>query len=229
MIAALPARGDVMLIDADLPRQHLRRLPAERRDDHPLPAQRSGRPGQAARGVSARAAANAKLVVVEGIYSMLGDRAPLADIAADQAQHGAYLLVDEAHSLGVLGDHGRGAGRGTGVEADVDFVIGTFSKSLGAIGGSAPATTPSSISCAIANRPYVFTASPSPSIIASTRAASRLAAVAPGAARPPVGECPNRSTATWRRWGSYLGPEPSPIIAVRLADRDKAFAAWVAC
>ncbi len=75
------------------------------------------------------------LIIVEGIYSMLGDCAPLAEIAALKKKYGAWLLVDEAHSLGVMGDHGRGMAEASGVEDDVDFIVGTFSKSLGAIGG----------------------------------------------------------------------------------------------
>src|SRR3546814_7294429 len=66
---------------------------------------------------------------------MLGDVAPLREIAAIKREMGAYLMVDEAHSMGVLGEHGRGLAEATGVEADVDFIVGTFSKSLGSVGG----------------------------------------------------------------------------------------------
>ena len=76
-----------------------------------------------------------KLVVLEGIYSMLGDRAPLADFIEVKKKHGFQLLVDEAHSFGVLGPHGRGLADEAGLEKEVDFVVGTFSKSVGAIGG----------------------------------------------------------------------------------------------
>ena len=75
------------------------------------------------------------LIIVEGIYSMMGDQAPLAEIAEVKRKYGGMLLVDEAHSLGMLGDHGRGVAEAAGVEDDVDFIVGTFSKSLGAIGG----------------------------------------------------------------------------------------------
>ena len=78
---------------------------------------------------------NNTLIVVEGIYSMLGDRAPLSEIAALAKQYGAYLMVDEAHSMGVLGETGRGLIEEAGVEDAVDFVVGTFSKSLGSVGG----------------------------------------------------------------------------------------------
>ena len=75
------------------------------------------------------------LIIVEGIYSMLGDVAPLAEIAELKRKHGVYLMVDEAHSLGVMGDNGRGAAEEAGIEDDTDFIVGTFSKSLGSIGG----------------------------------------------------------------------------------------------
>ena len=71
------------------------------------------------------------LIVVEGLYSMLGDRAPLVDIGAVKRDYGAYLLIDEAHSLGVLGEPGRGLAEEVSGEDLVDFVVGTFSKSLG--------------------------------------------------------------------------------------------------
>ena len=76
-----------------------------------------------------------KLVIVEGMYSMLGDTAPLPEFVEVKKRHGAWLLVDEAHSFGCFGAHGRGLAEQQGVEEDVDFVVGTFSKSLGAIGG----------------------------------------------------------------------------------------------
>src|SRR5699024_6459919 len=70
------------------------------------------------------------LIVVEGIYSMLGDRAPLADIVAVKDEMGGYLMVDEAHSLGVLGERGCGLAEDLGVLDAIDFVVGTFSMSM---------------------------------------------------------------------------------------------------
>ena len=72
-----------------------------------------------------------RLIVVEGVYSMLGDTARLTEIAAVKRELGAHLLVDEAHSMGVLGEHGRGLVELAGAEADVDFIVGTMSKSPG--------------------------------------------------------------------------------------------------
>ncbi|MCH7854268.1 MAG: aminotransferase class I/II-fold pyridoxal phosphate-dependent enzyme, partial [Proteobacteria bacterium] len=114
------------------------------------------------------------LIIVEGIYSMLGDVAPLVDIAALKREYGAYLLVDEAHSMGVMGDKGRGAAEAAGIEADADFLVGTFSKSLGSIGGYCVSNHAELELIRFATRAYIFTASASPSVIASTRTTLRL-------------------------------------------------------
>jgi 7-keto-8-aminopelargonate synthetase-like enzyme len=84
--------------------------------------------------------ANTKLVAVEGIYSMDGDTAPLDEILKVVRKHDALLLVDEAHSTGVLGAGGRGAAAHFGVEGQIDLHVGTLSKALGACGGLWPAS-----------------------------------------------------------------------------------------
>ena len=99
-----------------------------------------------------------RLIVVEGIYSMLGDTSPLKEIAAVKRETGAYLLVDEAHSLGVLGASGRGLAEAAGVEADVDFIVGTFSKSLGSVGGFCVSNIDDFNILRVVCRPYMFTA-----------------------------------------------------------------------
>jgi 8-amino-7-oxononanoate synthase len=168
------------------------------------------------------------LIVVEGIYSMLGDRAPLADIAAVKRRYpGAFLVVDEAHSLGVLGAHGRGMAEEAGVEAEVDFVIGTFSKSLGAIGGYCASDHPELDLIRYANRAYVFTASSSPAIIASTRAALRILGRHPEL-RERLWENARRLYARLQTLGYRMSPEPSPIIAVRFERREQAYGLWMA-
>src|SRR3546814_11543976 len=97
---------------------------------------------------------------------MLGDAAPLREIAEVTREYGAYLLVDEAHSMGVLGAHGRGLAEEANVEKDVDFIIGTFSKSLGSVGGFCVSTHDEFDILRIACRPYMFTASLPPAVIA---------------------------------------------------------------
>jgi 8-amino-7-oxononanoate synthase len=165
------------------------------------------------------------LIVVEGIYSMLGDRAPLADIAALKEKYGGFLLVDEAHSLGVLGEQGRGLAEEAGVEDSVDFIVGTFSKSLGAIGGFCTSNHPELELVRFASRPFMFTASSSPSVIASTRAALQIIKTRPELRRR-LWENAHQLYQQLLVSGFQLGPEPSPVVAVRVASIDQAIALW---
>ena len=165
------------------------------------------------------------LVVAEGLYSMMGDRAPLSDIVAVKRQYGAYLMVDEAHSLGVLGKTGRGLAEEAGVEDDVDFVVGTFSKSLGAIGGFCVSNHPELDLVRYASRPYIFTASSSPSVIASTRAALRILQTR-SSLRQRLWENANLLYSTLQNLDFAVGPEASPIVAIQLEDKTEAFALW---
>ena len=110
------------------------------------------------------------LVVLEGVYSMLGDVAPLAEMVAIAKQHGAMVLVDEAHSMGFIGEHGRGVAEAAGVIDEVDFIIGTFSKSVGTVGGFCVSNHPKFDILRLVCRPYVFTASLPPSVVATAAA-----------------------------------------------------------
>lgn len=165
------------------------------------------------------------LIVVEGIYSMMGDRAPLADIAALKRRYGAYLLIDEAHSLGVLGKTGRGLAEEAGVEDSVDFIVGTFSKSLGSTGGFCTSNHPEFDLVRYASRAYIFTASSSPSIIASTRKALKILRSQPELKH----RLWNHADLLYQRLkdlGLSLGPTPSPIIAICCKDPWKTAEIW---
>ncbi|VAW73129.1 Serine palmitoyltransferase [hydrothermal vent metagenome] len=165
------------------------------------------------------------LIIVEGIYSMMGDQAPLADIAEVKRKYGGLLLVDEAHSLGMLGDHGRGVAEAAGVEDDVDFVVGTFSKSLGAIGGYCVSNHDHLNAIRFAIRSYIFTASPSPSVIASTRAALRLMQERPYL-RDRLWANAHRLYDGLKALGLQVSPEVSPVVAVTIKDRNQAIDWW---
>ena len=165
------------------------------------------------------------LIIVEGIYSMLGGQAPLAEIAQVKREYGGLLLVDEAHSLGMLGAHGRGVAEAAGVEDDVDFIVGTFSKSLGAIGGYCVSNHAELEAIRFAIRSYIFTASPSPSIIASTRVALRLMQERPEL-RSRLWENAQRLYDGLSRLGFTVSPEVSPVVAVTIKDRHQAIAWW---
>ena len=166
------------------------------------------------------------LVVVEGIYSMLGDRAPLREIVDVKNRYGASLLVDEAHSLGVLGENGRGLAEEADVEGGVDFITGTFSKSLGSIGGFCVSRWSELEHMRYAMRPYIFTASSSPSLIASTRNALQVLRRGTGL-RTSLWANATRLYQGLSGMGFQLGPEISPVIAVKLpVSAEEASALW---
>ena len=223
VLSALVGRGDHLMLDAD---SHASIYDGSRlggaevirfrhnspEDLHKRLRRLDGAPGH-------------RLIVVEGIYSMLGDTAPLKEIAAVKRETGAYLLVDEAHSLGVLGATGRGLAEKAGVEADVDFIVGTFSKSLGSVGGFCVSDDPDFDIMRIVCRPYMFTASLPPGVVAST-----LAALAKVRAEPELRANLMRNA---RRlydglvaMGFQTGPEANPIVAVAMPDQDVAVTFW---
>jgi 8-amino-7-oxononanoate synthase len=167
------------------------------------------------------------LILVEGVYSMLGDRAPLAEIVEVKRKYGAILIVDEAHSLGMLGATGRGLAEELGVEDEVDFIVGTFSKSLGAIGGFCVSRRPELELIRFAIRSYVFTASPSPSSIATTRQALAILANRP-ILRGRLWDNAKRLYQGFSAQGFRLGPEVSPVVAVMMDNEAQALAFWQA-
>ncbi|MGB5209230.1 MAG: aminotransferase class I/II-fold pyridoxal phosphate-dependent enzyme [Gammaproteobacteria bacterium] len=169
--------------------------------------------------------ASRTLIVVEGLYSVLGDRAPLREIVALKREYGAHLLVDEAHSLGIYGAHGRGVCEELGVMDDVDFIVGTFSKSLGATGGFCASKHEVLSLFRYASRPYIFTASGNPSVIATTRAALRQLQARPEL-RQKLRENARHLYQGLEEMGLTLGADVSPVIAVRFEQSEDAARTW---
>lgn len=223
VISGLAGNGDAIVIDADshasiydgcrLSGAEVVRFRHNNPDDLGKRLERLG--PQAAR----------TLVIIEGIYSMLGDRARIKEIIEVKKHFGALLLVDEAHSLGVLGEQGRGLVEEAGVLNETDFIVGTFSKSLASTGGYCVSNHPQLEFVRYASRPYIFTASPSPAVIASTREAlKRLQAGGDLRARLwRHAECLYQRL---RGAGYELGPEPCPVIAALFDTREQALALW---
>lgn len=170
-----------------------------------------------------------KLVVLEGVYSMLGDIAPLAEMVKVAKSHGAMVLVDEAHSMGFIGEHGRGVAEAQGVMDDVDFVIGTFSKSVGTVGGFCVSNHPKFEIMRLVCRPYVFTASLPPSVVAT--AATSIRKLMQGSnKRAHLWENSKTLHGGLKALGFELGTdEPqSAIIAVIMPDLERGAAMWEA-
>ncbi len=114
------------------------------------------------------------LVVVDGVFSMEGDVAPLPEIADLCERHGARLMVDEAHALGVLGARGAGTAELFGVEDRVDLRMATFSKSLASCGGVIAGSADVIEFLRINSRSFIFTASAVPAAVGATLAAVRI-------------------------------------------------------
>jgi 8-amino-7-oxononanoate synthase len=111
------------------------------------------------------------LVVVDGVFSMEGDLAPIPDIAALCREHGARLMIDEAHGVGVLGARGAGASEAFGAEEEVDLRMGTFSKSLASCGGFLAGPADVIDFLRVQSRSFMFTASAVPAAVGAARGA----------------------------------------------------------
>ena len=170
-----------------------------------------------------------KLVVLEGVYSMLGDVAPLKEMIRVSKEAGAMVLVDEAHSMGFIGPNGRGVAEDMGVIDDVDFIIGTFSKSVGTVGGFCVSNHPKFEILRLVCRPYVFTASLPPSVVA-TAATSIRKLMHGGNKRAHLWENSKTLHKGLRDLGFTLGTETaqSAIIAVIMPDLEKGAMMWEA-
>jgi len=223
LIGGLCGPGDVILIDSD---SHASIYDATRQTASQVIAFRHNSPDSLRRKLErlGRSDRN-RLVVVEGLYSIRGDVAPLREIVAVSKAHGAYLLVDEAHSLGTYGPSGLGCAEDQGVLDQVDFVVGTFSKSLAGIGGVCVSDHRELRALHFLARAYVFTASGSPSNIASVGAAVRVIRRQP--------EMRERLWANIRQLreglkaiGYAIGESESPIVPILTGEEDRTVALW---
>jgi 8-amino-7-oxononanoate synthase len=166
-----------------------------------------------------------RLVVVEGLYSIRGDVAPLLDIVEVCRAYGAYLMVDEAHSLGTYGPTGLGCAEAQGVLEHVDFIVGTFSKSLAGIGGVCVSDHRELRALHFLARAYVFTASGSPCNIASVRAAVHVIREHPEL-RDQLWSNIRRLREGLRSLGYVIGETESPIVPILTGDEERTIALW---
>jgi glycine C-acetyltransferase len=158
-----------------------------------------------------------KLVIVDGVYSQDGDIAPLPEYLDICRRHGAYLMVDDAHGIGVMGKTGRGTIEHFGLEGKVDIVTGTFSKSFGAVGGFVASTHNLIQYLKFYSRASTFSAAPAPSVTASVLKAIEL-----------IDLEPERRLNLWRNVqylkdrlleiGFDIGHSQSPIIPLMVRD-----------
>lgn len=168
---------------------------------------------------------SSSLIVVDGVFSMQGDIADLPAIVSVARKHGAGILVDDAHALGVLGRHGRGTSEHFGLEHRVDLVAGTFSKSLASIGGFIAGDTDIIDYVKHHSRPLIFSASLPPASVAAASAALDVLV-----SEPEHRERLWSNTRYFREGlealGFDVGPTETPIISLLVGDEKRALVAW---
>jgi len=163
-----------------------------------------------------------KLVIIDGVFSMEGDIAPLGDIVALKKNHDFGIMVDDAHGIGVLGKTGRGTAEHFDVEDDVEVIMGTYSKSLATIGGFVAASRDIIEYLKHLSRSLIFSASLAPGMTAAVSAALDI-----------IDQEPERREQLWRNthkmmegftsMGFDIGDSATPIIPVIVGDDMLAF------
>ncbi|MBP7642314.1 MAG: aminotransferase class I/II-fold pyridoxal phosphate-dependent enzyme [Saprospiraceae bacterium] len=163
-----------------------------------------------------------KLIVIDGVFSMEGDIAKLPEIVALAKKYNASVMVDDAHGLGVLGDHGRGTASHFGLTDDVDLIMGTFSKSLAAIGGFIAADNDTINYLKHNARSLIFSASIAPSNAASVIAALDIMQEEPERIQK-LWDNTNYALKLLKQAGFDTGHTETPIIPIFIRDDSATF------
>lgn len=164
-----------------------------------------------------------KLIVVDGVFSMEGDLANLPAIVDLKNRYGARLLVDDAHGLGVFGDHGRGSPEHFGLEHEVDLVMGTFSKSLATVGGFIAAESEVVDYIRHHARTGIFSAAMPPSAAAAVIAAIDIIEAEPER-RKQLWESTRYMKKELDGMGFETGESDSPVIPIVVGEDITSFA-----
>ncbi len=167
-----------------------------------------------------------KLVVVDGVYSMGGDIAPLPRLVELCRKYEARLMVDDAHAIGVLGG-GRGTAAHFGLTDQVDLLMGTFSKAFASVGGFIAGDAQLIHYLKHFARPFIFSASSSASATAAALAALRIAREEPDRLRRVL-EIGRRMALAFKEMGFDVGQTATPIVPIIIGDRTKLALMWKA-
>lgn len=163
-----------------------------------------------------------KLIVVDGVFSMEGDQAPLKEITTLAKKYDAAVMVDEAHSLGVFGPNGQGLCHADGVTDDVDLIMGTFSKSFASLGGFIATDAVTANYLRHNSRSYIFSASITPASTAAAMAALDIMQSEPERVAN-LWELTHYALDGFRRIGCEIGHTTTPIIPLYVRDNEKTF------
>jgi 8-amino-7-oxononanoate synthase len=165
------------------------------------------------------------LVVVDGIFSMEGDIAPLPDMLPVLREFGARLMVDDAHASGVLGPHGEGTAAHFGVTDEVDLIMGTFSKSFASLGGFIAGDELVIDYIRHASRPFIFSAAMAPPSVGACIGALDVMESEPQH-RERLWEIVRKMQTGYRELGFDTGTSETPVIPIILGDEMLVFGFW---
>ena len=166
-----------------------------------------------------------KLIVVDGVFSMEGDLAPLPDIVHLGRKYGARIMSDEAHGIGVMGENGRGTPEHFGVERNIDLVMGTFSKSFASLGGFVAGDAKVISFIKHHARSLIFSASITPASVATVLATLDIIESEPER-RANLWRITRHMKAAFEAMGYDTGRTQTPIIPLMIKDDEKAFMLW---
>ena len=164
-----------------------------------------------------------KLIIVDGIFSMEGDIADLPNIVKLAKAYGARVMVDDAHSIGVLGAGGRGTAEHFGLEDQVDLIMGTYSKSLAAIGGFVAGSKEVIDFIKHIGRSMIFSASLPPPLVASVSAALDIIQEQPQL-RTQLWKNTHKMLKSYKEMGYDTGVSETPVIPIIIKDNMKVYA-----
>ena len=168
---------------------------------------------------------NGRLVVVDGVFSMEGDIAPLPEIVSVCRDYDVRLMVDDAHSIGVLGEKGNGTASHFGMNDEVDIVMGTFSKSFASLGGFIVADIKVIDYIKHFARPLIFSAAMTPASVATCIAALDVMENEPER-RERLWEITRRMHREYKSLGFDTGNSETPVIPIIVGDDMRVFAFW---
>ena len=163
-----------------------------------------------------------KMVVIDGVFSMSGDIARLAELMDVAEEFGAKFYVDEAHALGVIGPDGKGSAHHTGTADRADLMMGTFSKSLGCMGGFLAGGKDVIKYVRHKARCFIFTASPTPAVAGGVMKALEIMQEEPWRIEK-LWENTRRMHRGFRELGFHIGTTETPIVPILVGDEQKAF------
>jgi 8-amino-7-oxononanoate synthase len=221
VVSALVCRDDIVILDKE---DHASIVDGAKLSPGKIERFRHNEMDHLERVLRSLAEEAGKLIVVDGLFSMEGDLAPLPELVPLARKYGARVMVDDAHAFGVLGG-GRGTAAHYGMTQDVDLIMSTFSKSLASLGGFIAGDESVVHFIKHTARSLIFSAS-----IPPANAAAALAALQVMREEPErivrVNQIAERMRREYRALGFDTGNSVSPIIPIIIGDNERTFIMW---